>query len=164
MVNTLKKKNGWKSVESYTTRAKRYEGETGHTFITDEEFDNLENVCALTVFDEYRYCATQEQIDESDIFVVDPDGVDFFLEKYKGNKDVLTIELLADRRTRYIRMRARGDSIFKVIKRLKHDKWKFANSKSDIYINANQEALQVYRDFLNVNSLYKSIKKEKSRV
>ena len=33
------KKYGYTSIESYTTRPKRFEGETGHTFITEEEFD-----------------------------------------------------------------------------------------------------------------------------
>ena len=38
LVNELRK-YGYTSVESYTTRPKRFKNETGHTFITEEEFD-----------------------------------------------------------------------------------------------------------------------------
>ena len=35
----LKKRYGMKVLESYTTRAPRYEGETGHIFVTPKKFN-----------------------------------------------------------------------------------------------------------------------------
>lgn len=41
IANELKATYGYKAVESYTTRPPRYEGERGHIFVSDEEFDAL---------------------------------------------------------------------------------------------------------------------------
>ena len=56
IVNTLEEKYGLKSIQSYTTRPKRSENETGHTFISDEEYDKLENIVACT-----DYCKSKIQ-------------------------------------------------------------------------------------------------------
>ena len=40
----LTKRYGLKQVESYTTRPRRSEDEDGHTFVSDEEFDKLEDI------------------------------------------------------------------------------------------------------------------------
>ena len=69
--NLLTTRYGLKQVESYTTRPMRYEGESGHTFVNDAEFDALDNMCAYTVFDGYKYGATQEQVDNADLYVID---------------------------------------------------------------------------------------------
>lgn len=135
-------------MNSYTTRPQRYPGETGHIFVSDERFDKLENICAYTKFDGYRYCATQEQIEDADIYVIDPDGVDYFKSKYKGKKEIITVELLAQRPVRYARMRSRGDSFFKTIKRLRNDKKKFGKFEPDITINANLSTEGVFVDFI----------------
>ena len=39
VANTLSKMFGMKQIQSYTTRPPRYEGEKGHIFVTDEEFN-----------------------------------------------------------------------------------------------------------------------------
>ena len=43
IVNSLENKYGLKSIQSYTTRPKRSDDETGHIFISDEEYDKLED-------------------------------------------------------------------------------------------------------------------------
>lgn len=67
LVNRLKFKYNYTSVESYTTRPPRSDEETGHIFITQEEFDTLPNKVAINTFGEYDYCATKEQIDNADL-------------------------------------------------------------------------------------------------
>ena len=47
-----------KSIQSYTTRPPRYDGETGHIFVSNEEFDELTDYVAYTEFAGFRYCAT----------------------------------------------------------------------------------------------------------
>ena len=47
----LEMKYGLKSIQSYTTRPPRYDGEIGHTFISTEEFDKLVDICAYTEFE-----------------------------------------------------------------------------------------------------------------
>lgn len=135
----FEKQFDWKALRSYTTRPKRNENEDGHIFITDEKFDQLDNICALTFFDGARYCATQEQVDQSDIYVIDLYGLDYFKKLYKGDKCIIPIYLDIDTHTQYKRMRERGDSRLRAIRRVLHDVKAFREAKyrSDlIHINA----------------------------
>lgn len=138
VTNILKKKYGLKLLNSYTTRPKRAPNEKGHRFVTDEEFERLKkDMCAYTSFDGYKYCATNRQIRVADVYVIDPAGVEYFMKHYKGKKKPISVELLADKKVRYDRMRKRGDSFWQAKKRLRHDKKAFAESNADITINAN---------------------------
>ena len=40
--------NGYSQIASYSTRPPRYKGEKEHTFITEEEYDQLEDIMAET--------------------------------------------------------------------------------------------------------------------
>lgn len=138
MADKLHKKYGMKSIESYTTRPPRYEGETGHIFVSDEEYETMkDDMVAYTVFNGYRYWATNKQVEDADIYIIDPAGVEYFKKHYKGNKQVITVELLAQKKVRYKRMRGRGDSLRQTIKRLRHDKMAFKDTDAMITINAN---------------------------
>ena len=59
-------------------------------------------------FDEYNNCATAEQVENNDLYVIDPKGIKFFLEKYKGNKKPKVIFIQSDIKTRYERMVSRS--------------------------------------------------------
>ena len=89
----LYKRYGLSSIESYTTREPRYPNESGHIFVTNEQFDELENMVGFTTFCGNRYCATAEQVEENDIYIIDPDGVEYFMETYIGNKTPIVIYL-----------------------------------------------------------------------
>lgn len=90
--------------------------------------------------------------------MIDPDGVDYFKSQYKGDKEIMTVELLAQRPVRYTRMRSRGDSFFKTIKRLRNDKKKFRYFNPDVTINANLAIGDVFADFIASVTLMKEIK------
>ena len=86
-------KIGLKQVKSYTTRPAR-PGETNenadHYFVTKEEFDlimaeHLGCVAAYTKINDFEYCTTTDILDKSDIYVIDPDGVNT-LKKNCGDK------------------------------------------------------------------------------
>ena len=123
----LTKRYGLKQVESYTTRPRRSEDEDGHTFISDEEFKELEGICAYTYFDNHHYCATREQIDNSDLYIIDPHGIEYFIKKYNGRKIPMVVYIYADKRTRRKRMANRGDKEHKIRQRIAHDESAFAN-------------------------------------
>lgn len=146
--NDLEEFFGWKVLYSYTTRAKRSENETGHTFVSDEEFDKLENICAYTEFDGARYCATQEQVDNSQIYVIDVAGLNYFRKHYKGNKIVIPLYLSVDTKTLYRRMRKRGDSWIDAKRRIWHDRIAFrkAPKKIAIHINGARDLSTVVSD------------------
>lgn len=106
----LEQKYGLKSIQSYTTRQPRYDGETGHIFISDEEFDKLTDMVAYTEFAGNRYCATAEQVENNDLYIIDPKGVDFFMKAYKGSKTPKIIFISSNLTTRYERMVGRAET------------------------------------------------------
>ena len=60
-------------------------------------------------FDEYNNCATAEQIENNDLYIIDPKGVDFFMKSYKGSKTPKVIFISSDMTTRYERMKSRAE-------------------------------------------------------
>lgn len=98
-----------KSIQSYTTRPPRYDGETGHTFVSNEEFDELTDYVAYTEFAGNRYCATSEQVENNDLYVIDPNGVKFFMKSYTGKKTPKIIYINSDLNVRYERMVKRAE-------------------------------------------------------
>lgn len=114
--------NGYSQVYSYTTRPPRYDGEIGHTFLTDEEYDKLENIVASTLYNGYRYCTTLEQVQKEDIYVVDIPGVQTLMENYdKLNRKVYVLYFSVDVYNRIQRMISRGDSDTQIVSRLLTD-------------------------------------------
>ena len=125
----LEQKYGLKSIQSYTTRPPRYDGETGHTFISNEEFDKLVDICGYTEFAGNRYCSTAEQVENNDLYVIDPNGIDYFIKSYKGKKTPKIIFIDSDLTTRYDRMVKRAEdegdafltAVDKALNRIKND-------------------------------------------
>ena len=109
IVEQLENKYNLKSIQSYTTRPKRSENEAGHIFVTDAEFDKLTDMVAYTKFDNNRYCAITEQVENNDLYVIDPKGIEYFREHYHGNKDVKIIYIDSYLSIRYERMKKRAE-------------------------------------------------------
>ena len=121
VANFLEKKHGIKQVNSYTTRPPRYEGEIGHVFIDDTEFNNLDELVAYTEYNGFRYGTTAEQLDQCQIYVVDIPGVKTLLERYKTDRKIAILYFSANICTRIHRMIDRGDSDMAIISRLLQD-------------------------------------------
>ncbi len=126
------KKYGYSSIESYTTRPKRFENETGHTFVTEEEFDQLKDMCAYVKYNGYRYCATSEQVNNSTLYVIDPDGIEYFKKHYTGNKKVCIIYIDCPWYTRLHRMLKRGDGLKQALNKISIDSQVFAYCKNKV--------------------------------
>lgn len=142
IANVLYQKYGLKTLESYTTRPRRWNNETGHVFVTDEDFNQLKDIVAFTNFNGYRYCATQEQIDKADVYIIDPAGVESFYQNYNGSKGAICIELLASWRARYKRMRCRGDTRWMALSRLLHDRKVFKDVPARCWINTENRNIE----------------------
>lgn len=99
-----------KVLDSYTTRAPRYVGENGHIFVDSYQKWRAQNpdetIVGITVFGGYRYWATANQVDKSDLYVIDPAGIEFFREKYNGEKQVKVVYVQTNLFRRFARMRA----------------------------------------------------------
>lgn len=121
IANMLEEKYFFNQVQSYTTRTPRYDGETGHIFLTEEEFNNLEDIVSYTLYNNNQYGTTAGLLDQNDIFVVDVPGVESLLQKYKTNRPICIIYFDANVATRIRRMINRNDSDMAIIARLLQD-------------------------------------------
>lgn len=107
---------GLNVVKSYATRKPRPEElEKGlencdHIFVSDEEYDKLENITAETEINGVRYCTTQEILDNSDIYVIDPKGIKDLKERCGSRYKLLQFYIYADADKRAARFVARGES------------------------------------------------------
>ena len=166
LADMLEEKCGLKQLESYTTRKPRYDGEKGHTFISDEEFDALEDIVAFTNYNGHRYCATASQLDKSQIYVVDIPGVESMLNFYNSNRTIRIFYLSANVHTKITRMKMRGDSDSKILNRIHNDhefNWLEELEKvvgdderaKIIFIDANKDKNEVFKDVLDYVNIYK---------
>lgn len=82
IANELCKRYGYKLAKSHTTRPKRDgEGETHH-FISKEEYAkyNPEERLAETEVNDYHYFLHPSEVEESDIIIVDPEGLNALID------------------------------------------------------------------------------------
>lgn len=139
-------------VESYTTRAPRFKDEKGHTFITQEEFENLRGgMISTTHFSECDYGITPDLLNQSDIFVVDPVGIKELKAKY-DERPVVVIAYDCSENTCRKRMLERGDSDKNIDMRIENDRKMFHNftELADITISAEDDFSQVLKNTLDI--------------
>lgn len=94
LVQKLCERTGLKQIISYTTRERRVnEGET-HIFISDDEYQKLEEsgqIAAFTQIGQYKYCCTISQLYENDVYVIDPVGVENLRKLNLPNLRLVTV-------------------------------------------------------------------------
>lgn len=154
VVNELIKR-GHTAPDSYTTRPMRYLGEGGHTYISQEEFDALEDKVAYTVFNGYHYCVTRQMLDGCDLYIVDPNGVETL--RQNGYTEFKVIGLDLEPSDCAVRMLARGDYGPDVLSRLNNDwnMFKDFNKLCDILIDATQDIPEIVKqieEYIHKNS------------
>ena len=121
LANRLCERTGLRQIISYTTRERRTnEGDT-HIFISDEEYQALENsgrIAAFTQIGPYKYCCTIDQLYENDIYVIDPMGVKHLQELNLPNLRLVTVYVNVPDEIRKERaLNKRGDDRLTFMKR-----------------------------------------------
>lgn len=107
-------KMGLTQVVSYTTRPMRKSEKNGadHIFITDEEAAKYEDdIAAYTEINGYKYFTTYDVIDKSDIYVIDPIGVDNLKIKCGDRYEFVEIYIRTPQDLSETRARLRGDKL-----------------------------------------------------
>lgn len=150
IADTLEKRYNLRVLKSYTTRPPR-NNDNSHIFISDEKFSCLTDVIAYVEYNGYKYCATKEQLNNSDIYVIDPDGLKMLKDKYK-DKLIVDYYVYVSEEERKHRMRKRGDSENAINARIEYDKQAFANC--DITFTVSNECKQDLNN--TVDFLYQS--------
>lgn len=144
-IANLLEASGYTQVYSYTTRQQRFENEPGHVFITEDEYDQLKNIIASTTYNGSRYCTTLEQIQDADIYVVDPAGVQALLSNYdKLDRKIYLIYFDTNTYTRIKRMIERGDSDTQIVGRLLNDEKDDWLNEVRKYIKQSEKPIEVH--------------------
>lgn len=141
IANKLLEKYGYTQIASYTTRPPRTENDTDHIFVSKEEYDALTDKVAFTCFDGNYYCVTKEQVDNADLYIIDPFGLQQLKQLYDGRKHIVSIYIDTPMEICLDRMRKRGDNEDKIWERLRHDEAVFEriSTKCDCVVNGIPE-------------------------
>lgn len=155
----LQKRYGLVKAITTTTREKRV-GETDgveYFFVSKEEFEKrlAENkFVEHSLYNGNFYGCGIDQISDNKIVVLDPNGLHSFL-KLK-NKNIVSFLLIADEKTRKMRMISRGDKEENVKQRIQNDVEDFSLEKIgkvDFVINTEDQSIEQISDL--IYKLYK---------
>ena len=156
LCSELEKRYGLKSIPSYTTRAPRFNGEQGHTFVTEDEFDKLENILAYAETDNCRYAVTKEMFEDEQysIYIIDMTGLKYLYEHYHGGRPLISVFIDCDVYDRFKHMVYRTDlrtyyeKMEAALHRIEHDAVEF--NKQDIKENINYIFVNHEEEFENL--------------
>lgn len=101
MAKFLEHKYAIPMIESYTDRPRRSKNEKGHTFLSKEEFDLLDEskMIALSEFGEFRYCCMQDDVYDICSYVINEHGLEQLLQ-HDDKYDIVTIRISTTEETR----------------------------------------------------------------
>lgn len=105
---------GLTQVVSYTTRPMRKSEKNGadHIFISDEDVARYENdIATYTEINGYKYFTTYDVIDQADIYVIDPVGVDNLKIKCGDRYQFVEIYIRTPQKIAEERAKLRGDKL-----------------------------------------------------
>lgn len=84
-------------IQSYTDRAKRFNGEGGHTFVKPTRMDAIlsdrDNILAETEFGGYRYACLRSDITHSNVYILDEHGLKMLKNKWEDELDIYSIRI-----------------------------------------------------------------------
>lgn len=102
---------GLQLVKSYTTRPCRGVNDIDHLFITPDEVEQYkDNMVAYAKIGNYEYFVTEDILDDCDVYVIDPKGVEFLKSQRLNKYDFVEIYIRTTGDVSTGRALNRGDS------------------------------------------------------
>lgn len=129
--NYLCDKYGMTGIKSYTTRPQRGVEDNGHIFISEQEALEYINLVSSTVINGFKYFATEEQLKENDIYVIDVIGMEKLLNNYPDYNYII-LHITVPDEVRKQRTASRTNFNFEE-RQLSEDK-QFKNIEDDEYV------------------------------
>lgn len=147
-----------KIVKSYTTRPQRaneVEEVSDHYFINESDVKKYKNdIVAYTEINGYKYFATKNEVEKSDLYVIDPDGIKYLKKNF--DKDFVEIYIRVPFSTGKQRAKNRKDNKYE-------ERYKKENEQFSEYEKRAEYHYQILNDGTfeeGVNKLIRIIKKE----
>lgn len=109
----LSEELGLKLLQSYAAREPRPDEaanleHSDHIFISNEEYDKLENIVAETTINGVRYCTTMDMLNQSDFYIIDPNGIDYLKTTHPKDFRIVQFLIYAEEDIRRKRFEERG--------------------------------------------------------
>jgi len=156
MVEYMKEKYGIPMIESYTDRPPRTPGEVGHTFLTSDQFDdiNMADMIAFTCWPRgdgkiTRYCCLVDDIkSDYSFYVIDERGLKYLRKYWSSQFTIFAVRIYAQKEERLKRIS---------VDRYNRDEGLFNMTADDFdYFIENNYSDKMYKKY---DALYKRINK-----
>ena len=157
-------KLGIKLVKSYTTRPMRPKEienheRSDHYFITDEDVDTYkDDIAAYTEINGYKYFTTKQVLNESDVYVIDPLGIEELKRRCRDEYQIITVYIRVDHSTGKRRAMQRGESIDDYYERYKSENEQFSNFEKEMSWDYHILNIGTFEDA--ANTMERMIRKE----
>lgn len=105
---------GLKRLISYSTKpqGKKADKDYDHIYVRDEDVHRYkDDMAAYTEIDDFKYFSTFEQIENSDVYVIDPNGLDKLKIKCGNKYDFVEIYIRTPQKIAEQRAKMRGDKL-----------------------------------------------------
>jgi guanylate kinase len=138
LVNKLCERTGCRQLISYSTRPRRVnEGDT-HIFVTEETYQEMfeaGQVAAYTQINGYRYWCTIDQLYSTDVYVIDPIGVDVLKRLNLPNLRIVSVYINVPEEIRKQRAQSRGDDMNVYRSRSLSERQQFRDMKKNMAVD-----------------------------
>ena len=163
LVSKLCERTNYTQLISYTTRPRRdNEGDT-HIFVTEEDYQQMFKdgvVAAYTEINNYKYWCTVDQLYTTDIYIIDPIGVNVLKSLNLPNLKIVSVYINVPEEIRKQRAISRGDHINVYRNRSLSERQQFRDMKKNMevdYVVPNTElakSVSVLKWICNVEGLF----------
>lgn len=130
---------GLRMMKSYTSRPPRAgetERNTDHYFVDQDTIIKLlgqdDKVCAYTAMNGYYYLGLKEDLDHSDVYVIDPEGLEDLQRRYSKGYEFVQVYVRVAPQIGMRRAAARGDNLALFRKRYDAENTRFARYETDM--------------------------------
>lgn len=169
LVNKLCERTGYRQLISYSTRPRRTnEGDT-HIFVTEEDYQEMfeaGQVAAYTEINGCRYWCTIDQLFSTDIYVIDPIGVEVLRSLNIPNLRIVSVYINVPEEIRKQRAKSRGDDMSVYRSRSLSERQQFRDMKKNMavdYVIPNTElakSVSVLKWICSVEGLFMNKEEE----
>lgn len=159
-------------VVSYTDRPIRQGEQNGkeHVFLSKEEMteflnSNKKDIAAYTQIGEsgYRYCAMTSVIDRSDIYIIDPNGLNEFKERTGNRYNIVAIYIDCPLKERRKRTEGRSDAASNFEARVAAESDQFAKFREEHgydHVIDNGSMSTIYRSAMTLADIFRYYKND----
>lgn len=138
LINEMCKRNNLNQLTSYTTRQRRNNEGNTHIFVNEDAYNKMKEngiIAAYTYINGNHYWSTVDQLYESDLYAIDPIGVESLKAMNLPNLKIITVYINVPEEIRKERAIARGDSIDIYRSRTLSERQQFRDMKKNMNVD-----------------------------